>query len=97
MLRFENVATPFTALTVKVPFNVADGDPGPSAIVTALVAPATTLPLASCTATVTAGEIVTPAVAELGELANASFAATLATVNAELVADDRLVVVATSV
>src|SRR5437773_2351814 len=75
MLRFEKVAIPLTALTVVVPLNVADGDPGPSAIVTALLAPATTLPLASCTATVTAGVTVVPAVAEDGDCVKASFVA----------------------
>src|ERR1051326_6555136 len=86
MLRFENVATPFTAFTVNVPLKVADGEPGPREIVTAFVAPATTPPLMSCTATVTAGDIVTPAVAADGDCAKASFVAgRLLTVNAELV------------
>src|ERR1051326_5879752 len=98
MLRFENVATPFTALAVNVPLNVADGEPGPSAMVTAFVAPDTTPPLVSCTATVTAGDIVTPAVAADGDCVNASFVAgRLLTVNPELVAGVNPVAVATSV
>src|ERR1051326_2093868 len=98
MLRFANVATPFTALTVNVPLKVADGEPGPREIVTAFVAPATVPPLVSCTATVIAGLIVTPVVAADGDCVNASFVAgRLLTVNAELVADVKPVAVATSV
>src|SRR5690349_2530152 len=99
MLRFENVATPFTAFTVNVPLNVADGEPGPSAIVTAFVPPATTPPFVSCTATVTDGDIVTPAVAAEGDCVKPSFVADdeLFTVNAAPVADVKPVAVATSV
>src|SRR5690348_11381414 len=66
MLRSENVAKPLTAVTVKVPLNVAAGEPGPIAIVIGFVAVVTVFLLRSCTATTTGGEIVTPAVAGAG-------------------------------
>src|SRR5689334_11733460 len=98
MLRFANVATPFIAFTVTVPLKIAEGEPGPSAIVTAFVAPATTPPFVFCTATVTGGLIVAPAVAAEGDWVKASFVAgRLLTVNAELVADVNPVAVATKV
>src|SRR2546425_421194 len=97
MLRFEKVAIALSALTVVISLNVAFGDHRPNAIVSALLAVVTKLPAPSCTATVPAGVIVAPAVAELGELVNASFVAALATVNAELVAEVKPVAVATNV
>src|SRR5689334_14058573 len=98
MLRFENVARSVARRVGKVSINVALGEPGPSAIVTAVLAVDTRLPAPSCTATVTAGAIVAPAVAELGELVKANFAgAGFATVKLVLVADVNPVAVATNV
>src|SRR5690242_19976380 len=73
MLKSENVATPFTAVTVLVPDNV----PGisvpplcPIATVTVPVKPVTTLPAASTTLTCTAGVIVIIGRVVLGCTAN---------------------------
>ena len=68
-----NVATPFCGVTVSVP---ARPVPLVRASVTGLVAAVTVLPLLSSIATVTAGAIVTPAVALEGCCRNASLAAT---------------------
>src|SRR5262249_49282143 len=70
-----NVATPATALTVVVPLSVAPPGLVPIEIVTAAVLLVTTLPLASCTCTVTAGVMAVPATAFDGCCANASLVA----------------------
>src|SRR5688572_11903534 len=75
MLSVENVATPATATTVVVPDRVPPPGLVPIVAVTVPVKPVTVLPEASCTATLTAGAIATPAVAPLGCTANASWAA----------------------
>ena len=68
MLRPENVATPPTAATVRVPDKVAPGAPVPGVIaaVTLPVKPATVLPNASCAVICTAGVSGAPAVVLVG-------------------------------
>src|SRR5450631_3243631 len=98
MLRFENVATPATALAVAVPLSVPLDGFVPMAIVIAFVAVVTTLPCASSTVTVTAGVIELPAATFVGCCVNTSFAAAPGvTLNALLVAVVRLVADAVSV
>ena len=75
MLRSENVATPFTAATVFVPLSVPPPGFVPIAIVILAVLVVTTLLLASCTCTVRAGLIATPAVVFVGCCENASLVA----------------------
>src|SRR4029077_14183600 len=58
--RSAKVATPATAATVLVPDRVSPPGLMPSATVTLLVYPLTVLPIASFTATRTAGVIATP-------------------------------------
>src|SRR5437870_12125441 len=72
MLRFETVATPFTAATLVVPARVPPPGLVPIAMVTVPVKPATVLPASSCAATCTGGEIGLPAVVVLGWTTNAS-------------------------
>src|SRR5437870_4770681 len=72
MLRFETVATPFTAATLVVPARVPPPGLVPIAMVTVPVKPATVLPASSCAATCTGGEIGLPAVVVLGGTTNAS-------------------------
>jgi hypothetical protein len=71
----ENVAMPLTALTVVVPPSVALPGLAPRAIVMLALEPVTVVPLASCTATCTAGEIALSMRAFVGWAVNASFAA----------------------
>src|SRR5881396_2721416 len=72
MLRFEKVATPFTAATALVPDRVPPLWFVPSAILIESVKLVTVLPASSCAATFTAGEIVAPAVVPVGWTVNAS-------------------------
>ena len=72
MLRFEKVATPFTAPTVVVPDSVPPLGFEPNAIVIEPVKVASVLPAPSRAATCTGGEITLPAVAPLGWTVNAS-------------------------
>src|SRR5437870_702807 len=72
MLRFETVATPFTAATLVVPARVPPPGLVPIAMVTVPVKPATVFPAPSCAATCTGGEIGLPAVVVLGWTTNAS-------------------------
>jgi hypothetical protein len=71
-MRFEKVATPFTAVIVIVPDSVPPLGPEPSAIVIEPLKLVETLPDASRAVTWTAGEIALPAVALLGCTVNAS-------------------------
>src|SRR5216117_2185874 len=66
MLKFENVATPFTGVAVVVPERVPPPGFAPSAMVIVLLKVATVFPASSWAATCTAGEIVLPAVVLLG-------------------------------
>ena len=76
MERLLNVARPSCAATVSVPQSVPTSVAGETmTTVTLELSVATTLPLASSTATVTAGVIVVPARALLGCWTKASFAA----------------------
>src|SRR5207249_4457777 len=89
MLRPENVATPPTAATVRVPDKVAPGAPVPGVIaaVTLPVKPGTVLPNASCAVTSTAGVIVAPAIVFVGCTVKASrVAVPLVTLKGVLVA-----------
>src|ERR1041385_4011650 len=61
MLKFPNVATPFTAATVVVPDNVPPPGLAPSATVTVPVNPVAGFPCASRAVTCTAGVIGAPA------------------------------------
>src|SRR5690349_18703644 len=70
--RFENVATPFTALAVNVPDNVPPLGFEPNASVIVPPKPVATFPLASRAVTCTAGEIGLPAVEFRGCTVNAS-------------------------
>jgi hypothetical protein len=74
MLRFENVATPFTGVAVSVPDSTP---PGPAlfamAIVTGFVAVVTTFPDESSTLTCTGGVIEAPAATFDGWTVNATF------------------------
>src|SRR3954447_19537144 len=72
MRRSENVATPFTALTVVDPDRVPPLGFAPSAIVIVPLKLVATFPAASRAVTWTAGEIGLPAVALLGWTVNAS-------------------------
>src|SRR5207248_4630428 len=74
-LKFEKVATPFTAATVLVPVRVPLAGLVPIATVMLVVAVVTVLPCASWIATCTAGVITAPATAVLGDPMKASFAA----------------------
>src|SRR5512146_1881339 len=75
MDRLENVATPLTAATVVVPDSVPPPGLVPMATVTFAVELVTVFPNVSWTATCTAGERFTPAVALLGCTVNATFEA----------------------
>src|SRR3954464_711092 len=87
MDRLENVATPEDAATVVVPDSVPPPGFVPIATVTEALELVTVLPNASCTATCTAGERLTPAVALLGCTVKASLDADAAlTLNADDVA-----------
>src|SRR6266566_5077032 len=72
MLRFEKLATPFTAAAVVVPDSVPPLGFGARATVIVPLKAASVLPAPSCAATRTAGEIVLPAVVPLGWTVNAS-------------------------
>src|SRR6266487_2486627 len=72
MLRFEKVATPFTAATALVPDRVPPLGFVPSAILIESVKLVTVLPASSCAATRTGGEMVAPAVVPVGWTVNAS-------------------------
>jgi hypothetical protein len=76
MERLEKVAMPFTGATDLVPESVPLAALLPMDATTLSVAPVTRLPLASCTATVTAGEMAAPAVVFVGCCTMASLAAT---------------------
>src|SRR5947207_8700159 len=78
MERLENVATPLTAATVVVPDSVPPPGLVPIATVMLAVELVTVLPKASWTATCTAGEMLTPAVALVGWTVKASFDAAAA-------------------
>src|SRR5436190_14929843 len=75
MARVEKVDTPFTAPTVTVPDSVPPPGLVPIATVMLAVELVTVLPNVSCTATCTAGEIATPAVAVVGWTVNPTLAA----------------------
>src|SRR5579863_8797747 len=95
MFSVVNEATPFTAATVSVPPSVPVDGFVPMATVMELLAEVTTLPKASSTLTVTAGEMKLPAVTLVGWTVKASlFAAPTVTLNAMLVAPVRLVALA---
>src|SRR4051812_24043695 len=97
-MRFPNVAIPAVATPVVVPDNDPPDGLVASARVIWSVALATVFPNASCTATCTLGAMEFPAVALDGCIRNASLAAAPGvTVNAELVADVRPELDATSV
>src|SRR5881628_255458 len=66
MLRFEKVATPFTAVLVVVPESVPPLGFVPSAMVIVPLKLVTVFPASSCAATCTAGEMVLPAVVLVG-------------------------------
>src|SRR2546422_1602398 len=66
MLRFENVATPFTAGTLSVPASVPPAGSAPIATVMVPVKLVTVFPEASRALTCTAGVIVAPASVLLG-------------------------------
>src|SRR5436309_11635067 len=66
MLRFENVATPFTAATLTVPACVPPAGFAPKATVMVPVKLVTVFPDASRALTATAGVIVAPASSLLG-------------------------------
>ena len=72
MLRFEKLATPFTAATLLVPDSVPPLGFVPRATVMVPLKVASVLPAPSRAATCTGGEIVLPAVALLGWTVNAS-------------------------
>jgi hypothetical protein len=74
ILRFENVATPFTAFTVFVPERVPPDGLVWMAMVIAFVAVETIFPNESSTVTCTAGAIEAPVVTLEGCTVNASFA-----------------------
>src|SRR5438094_5132885 len=74
-LKFENVATPFAAVTVVAPARVPCAGLVPIANVMLVVAVVTVLPWASWTATCTAGVFAAPAAALLGCTVKTSFAA----------------------
>src|SRR5262245_25444110 len=78
MERLEKVATPPTADTVVVPDSVPPPGLVPMATVMLAVELVTVLPKASWTATCTAGEMLTPAVALLGWTVKATFEAAAA-------------------
>ena len=87
MLRFANVATPFTAATLVVPESVPPPGFGLSATVTVPVNPVAVFPCASCAVTCTAGVIAVPAVVLLGWTLNTSWLTVPdVTLNAALVA-----------
>src|SRR5436189_10769 len=75
MERLENVAMPLDADTVAVPDSVPPPGLAPMATVMLAVELVTVLPNGSCTATCTAGEIATPAVAFDGWTVKASLEA----------------------
>ena len=75
MLRFANVATPFTAFAVSVPAKVPLEGFVPMAIVTAFVAEVTVFPEPSWMVTCTAGVIAAPAPTFAGCTLNTSFVA----------------------
>src|SRR5438094_7224094 len=66
MLRFANVAMPFTAATLVVPESVPPPGFAPSATVTVPVNPVAVFPCASCAVTCTAGVIDVPAAVLVG-------------------------------
>src|SRR6185295_13710399 len=73
MDRLEKLATPDDAATVVVPDSVPPPGLVPMATVMLALELVTVFPNASCTATCTAGEIATPAVALLGCTVKATF------------------------
>ncbi len=79
-LRSANVATPFTAVRVRVPASVPPNGFAPIPIVTRVAAPTTVLFKESWIATCTAGAIGLPAATGLGGTVKASFAATCLTI-----------------
>src|SRR3954471_15719699 len=78
MDRLENVPTPGDADTVVAPDSVPPPGLVPIATVTLAVELVTVFPNASCTATCTAGEMETPAVALFGWKVKATFEAAAA-------------------
>src|ERR1041385_9131746 len=98
MLKFPNVATPFTAASVVVPDNVPPPGLAPSATVTFPVNPVAGFPCASCAVTCTAGVIAAPAAVVLGCTENTSCVAVPAVIlNAALVAVENPLAAAVSV
>src|SRR5262245_28594316 len=73
MDRLENVATPPAADTVVVPDSVPPPGLAPIATVIPAVELVTALPNASCTATCTTGEMLTPAFSSVGCAVKASW------------------------
>src|SRR5512146_1091993 len=87
MDRLENVATPFTAISVVVPDSVPPPGLVPMATVMMAVELVTVFPKASCTTTSTAGLIAPPAETLFGQALNASrYAAAGLMLNADEVA-----------
>src|SRR2546425_1044994 len=98
MLRFANVATPFTGVTVFVPESVPPPGFVPRGGGRSVQKAATVVPASSLAASCTAGEIVLPALVLLGWTVNTRWVAGRGVMlNGELVAPVRPVAVATSV
>src|SRR5512135_546192 len=97
MLRFENVATPLAAGTLRVPERVPPPGFVPIAIVTAPAKPVAVLPCASCAVTVTAGMIAPAAVLAGWEVNTSWVAGPGVMLNATLVSETRPEEVARSV
>src|SRR5690606_23358103 len=96
--RFENVATPPTALAGAVPERVPPAGLVEMEMVMGLVAPVTVWPSASCTDTSMAGVIASPAVTSLGCCEKARrVAAPAVSVTGEELAPERLAPVKLSV
>ena len=96
--RLLKVATPLVAATVAVPLNVEPPGFVPIDIVIVAELVVTTLPLVSCTCTVTAGEMLAPAVVFVGCCAKASLLAVPAVMlNVPLVAPVKPALAAASV
>src|SRR5690242_10879075 len=75
MLRFENVATPETAVRTVVPERVPPLGFAPITTVIEPEKPVAVLPSESCAVTLTAGDIKDPAAVVLGSTVNAKFVA----------------------
>ena len=97
MVKLGNVVTPFTGVAVAVPPSIPEEGLLPMAMVIELVAPGTTLPLVSSTATCTEGIIEAPAFVLVGCTRKASLFAGRITLNAVLTAGVKPVAAAFSV